>query len=71
MCLGWHSFVRAVGLGVKNCLVLCKKKVHRSSVFHFCLFVLNFLYFSFPTSFSLVLLCISGLVLYHFEAVST
>ena len=60
-------FVRGVGLEVQNSAVL-HKSVHRSSVLHFSLFVLHFFFvFAFHISFSLLLLCISVLVLYHFE----
>ena len=61
--LGWCSVVRGVGLGVYNSTVLCKS-VCRYLVFHLRLFLLHF---SCHISFCLIILCISVLVLYHFE----
>ena len=65
MCLGWYSFVRGVDLVMYNCTILCKS-VCRSSVYRFCLFVFNFLHFSFHIYVSLVLLCTYVLILLHF-----
>ena len=71
MCLGWHSFVRAVGLGVKNCLVLCKKKKCTDLQYFIsvCLCLIFFI-FHFPHLFlwsSFVYLVWSSIILKQFQ----